>query len=240
MKIKVGVVEDEVIIADRLCEILEDLGYDVASPAASYDEAISMIKNESPDLLLLDIQLKGKKDGIDLATDIRSKFQIPYIFLTANADTATVQRAKLTGPAAYLVKPFHKNDLYTAIEVCIQNNSDNSVSKDNTDSVLIKDAVFIRENSSFHKVKFKDILYLESEHVYLQVHTASKKYLVRSPMQQFMEYFEPGKMLRIHRSYAVNIENVQTLHADYVIINGAQLPISKSYRDALFSRVKLG
>lgn len=240
MKIKVGVVEDEVIIADNLCAILQGLGYDVAEPASSYEEALLMIDNEKPDLLLLDIQLKGKKDGIDLAMQIHDKYRIPYIFLTANADEATVQRAKKAGPAAYLVKPFNKNDLYTSIEICIHNNAEKKAGKEQVDSLVIKDAIFIREGSSFQKVKFADILYLESEHVYVQVHTTEKKYLVRSSMQQFLEYFDPQKMVRIHRSYAINIESVQTLHADHVIINGAELPVSKNYREALFSRVRLG
>jgi two-component system response regulator LytT len=240
MKIKIAVVEDEVIIADNLCAILYNLGYDVAEPASSYEEALLMIENEKPDLLLLDIQLKGKKDGIDLAMEIQAKYRIPYIFLTANADAATVQRAKHAGPAAYLVKPFNKNDLYTSIEICLHNNAEKKSAMEQAHSLVIKDAIFIREGTSFQKVKFADILYLESEHVYVQVHTTEKKYLVRSSMQQFLEYFDPEKMLRIHRSYAINIERVQTLNAEHVIINGAELPVSKNYREALFSRVRLG
>ena len=239
-KIKIGVVEDEVIIADHLCAVLSGLGYEVAEPASSYEEALRMISTEKPDLLLLDIQLRGKKDGIDLALDIHKLHHIPYIFLTANADAATVQRAKLAEPAAYLVKPFNKNDLYTSIEICLHNSAKNKAEKDQADSLIIKDAIFIREGSAFQKVKFADILYLESEHVYVQVHTAEKKYLVRSSMQQFLEYFDPEKFLRIHRSYAVNIDQIQTLHSDHIIINRAELPVSKNYRETLFSRVKLG
>lgn len=239
-KIKIGVVEDEVIIADNLCAVLSELGYDVAEPASSFEEALGMISAEKPDLLLLDIQLSGKKDGIDLATEINKTHKIPYIFLTANADAATVQRAKLAEPAAYLVKPFNKNDLYSAIEICLHNSAKNKEEKEQADSLIIKDAIFIREGSCFQKVKFTDIFYLESEHVYVQVHTKDKKYLVRSSMQQFLEYFNPEKMVRIHRSYAINMELVQTLHTDHVITNGVELPVSKNYRDDLFSRVRLG
>lgn len=239
-KIKIAVVEDEVIIADNLCAMLAGLGYDVAEPAASYEEALLMIGTEKPDLLLLDIQLKGKKDGIELAMESNRLYKIPFIFLTANADAATVERAKLAAPAAYLVKPFTKNDLYTSIEICLHNSAKNKEGKEQADSLIIKDAIFVRDGSSFQKVKFADILYLESEHVYVQVHTTEKKYLVRSSMQQFLEFFDADKMLRIHRSYAINIERVQTLHTDHVIINGTELPVSKNYREALFSRVKLG
>ncbi len=80
-KIKIGIVEDEAIIADNLSNTLTQLGYDVAEPATSYAEAITMIETEKPDLLLLDIQLKGKKDGIDLAMKIKEDYHLPFIFL---------------------------------------------------------------------------------------------------------------------------------------------------------------
>lgn len=239
-KLKIGVVEDEVIIADNLCAILISLGYEVAEPVATYEEALFMIRNEKPDLLLLDIQLAGKRDGIELAMEINREERIPFIFLTANADVATVQRAKEAEPAAYLVKPFNKNELYAAIEICLFNSRKNKEEREQADSLVIKDAIFIRDGSAFQKVKFADILYLESEHVYVRVHTIERKFLVRSSMQQFLEYLNPKKFLRIHRSYAINIDQLQTIHADHVMINLMELPVSKNYREALFCRVQFG
>ena len=107
-KIKIGIVEDEMLIALGISEALKELGYDVTEVANSYTEALEMIVNEKPDILLLDIQLSGHKDGIDLAWKIKNDFQIPFIFLTANADLATVERAKNVSPQAYLIKPFRK------------------------------------------------------------------------------------------------------------------------------------
>ncbi|MEP6673640.1 MAG: response regulator [Ferruginibacter sp.] len=241
-RIKIGIVEDEVIIADNLSNTLSNLGYDVAEPAASFAEAIAMIESEKPDLLLLDIQLKGKKDGIDLAFKIKEDYKLPFIFLTANADAATVQRAKLAEPPAYLVKPFSKDDLYTSIEICLYNSSKNKNEKQEGDqnNYILNDTIFIKEGSSFHKVRFSDILYLESEHVYVQVFTAEKKFLVRTSMQQYLTHFDEKKFIRIHRSYVVNIEQIQSINAEYVIINGIQLPISKTYQEELLNRLRLG
>src|SRR5436190_6769504 len=120
-KIKIGIVEDEAIIADSLSHTLQQLKYDVAEPVASYSQALEMIESEKPDLLLIDIHLSGSKDGIDLAWKIKEDYDLPFIFLTANADAATVERAKNTEPPAYLVKPFNKDDLYTSIEICFHN-----------------------------------------------------------------------------------------------------------------------
>lgn len=240
-RIKIGVVEDEVIIADNLCNTLLNLGYDVAEPAASFIEAIAMIETEKPDLLLLDIQLKGKKDGIDLAWKIKDDYRLPFIFLTANADTATVQRAKLVEPPAYLVKPFSKDDLYASIEICLHNSSKDRFKKHEPEnaSYVINDAIFIKDGHYFHKVKFADILYLESEHVYVQVHTIDKKYLVRTSMQQYLSNFDERKFFRIHRSYVVNLEQVQTVSTEHIFIKGVQLPIGKTYQEELLSRLRL-
>ena len=240
--IKIGIVEDEAIIADNLANTLIKLGYAVAEPAASYTEAINMIETEKPDLLLLDIQLKGKKDGIDLALKINEAYRLPFIFLTANADAATVQRAKQAAPPAYLVKPFTKDDLYTAIEICLHNSSHNKSEKPDSQNAdyIINDAIFIKDGHHFCKVRFDDILYLESEHVYVQVHTAGKKFLVRSSMQQYLTHFDDKKFFRIHRSYVVNLQQVQTVSTDQVVINGHELPVGKTYQEELLSRLRLG
>ena len=110
------VVEDEIVIADNICMILEDLGYEVLEPAINYEEALETIKEDVPDLAILDIQLGGRRDGIDLAWKIKEDYSFPFIFLTSNADAATVERAKKVAPPSYLVKPFNKDDLFTSIE----------------------------------------------------------------------------------------------------------------------------
>lgn len=241
-KLKIGIVEDEIIIADNLAEILTKLGYEVTEPVASYTEAIKMIEEERPDILLIDIQLKGKKDGVDLATKIKDSYQLPFIFLTANADAATVLRAKKTNPASYLIKPFTKDDLYTAIEICMHNSSGKKPGRlaEAENNFIINNALFIKDGLHFNKVKFCDILYLESEHVYVKVHTANKFFLVRSSLQEYLEHFDSKLFFRTHRSYAVNLEQIQSVNGNSVIINGITLPVGKTYRDKLLGRLNLG
>lgn len=237
--LKIGIVEDEIIIADHINSILVKLGYDIAEPAASYAEAIQMIEDEKPDLLLLDIQLKGKKDGIDLALKINENYNLPFIFLTANADSNTVNRAKLVKPAAYLLKPFSKEDLYTAVEICLYNFSGTKPHKspDADDNFIINNSLFIKEGKHFNKVKFSDIIYLESEHIYVRVHTLNQKFLARKSLQLYLEQFNSSNFFRIHRSYAINLEHVQKVNADRVFINNISLPIGKSYRTDFLNRL---
>jgi len=241
-KIKIGIVEDEVIIADNICTILAQLGYDVLEPASTYAEGLEMLKNEKPDIILLDVNLNGRKDGIDLAWKVKEDFNIPFIFLTANADASTVERAKQTDPPAYLVKPFNKDDLYTSIEIALYNFSKKKeqAESNTSENYVIKDALFIKDGYYFHKAFFKDILYLESDNNYVTVHTADKLHLVRTSLQNYMEHFDPKKFFRIHRSYVINLDHIQTINSENVIINKKELPIGKSYRDELLSKLKLG
>ena len=117
---KIFVVEDELIAAESLAIDLKKLGYKVAGIANSREKAIQKISHTHPELVLMDIKLKGKDDGITTAEEIRNKFEIPVIYLTAYADPKTLERAKNTSPYGYLVKPYKIQDLGATIEVAIQ------------------------------------------------------------------------------------------------------------------------
>lgn len=242
-KLKIGIVEDEMIIAENLAIILQSIGYDVASIACTYAEAIEVLDNEKPDLILLDIYIKGQKNGIDIAWKIKEEYNLPFIFLTANADAATLAKAKLTEPTAYLVKPFNKDDLFTAIEICLFNYNkkrEEAAVLASKNDYAIQDSLFVKENSYFHKVKFADILYLESDHVYLYIHTLHKKIMVRSSLQQYLNNFDRKIFFRIHRSYVINLHHIQSINSENIVINGITLPIGKTFREDLLSVIKLG
>ena len=116
---RILVVEDESIVAADIQDRLESLGYEVPTTVASGEKAVEEAGSLRPDLVLMDIQLKGRMDGVEAADQIRQRFGIPVIYLTANADHPTVQRAKLTEPFGYVIKPFEERELHTAIEVAL-------------------------------------------------------------------------------------------------------------------------
>ncbi len=113
------IVEDEGIIAAEIEMILRDLGYHIAGRAKNGLQALDLLASTSPDIALLDIDLRGKISGIEVAEVIQDKYAIPFIFLTALADAATLERVKRTMPYGYIVKPFNENDLRTAIELAL-------------------------------------------------------------------------------------------------------------------------
>ncbi len=118
-KTRIMVVEDEAIIAEDLKRTIADLGYEVACTASSADEAIHNAAEMKPDLILMDIMLRGEKDGITAAHDIRKQMDTPIIFLTAYSDSALINRATMTQPYAYIIKPFQPRQLLASIEMTL-------------------------------------------------------------------------------------------------------------------------
>ncbi len=116
---RIMIVEDERIIARDIKNRLKELGYHVTAIASSGDEAIRKAADTHPDLVLMDIVLKGDMDGVQTAEQIQSQFNIPVIYLTAYADDGTLERAKTTKPSGYLLKPFHIKELRSSIEISL-------------------------------------------------------------------------------------------------------------------------
>ncbi|HKR05415.1 MAG TPA: response regulator [Bacteroidia bacterium] len=234
-KIKIGIVEDDMIIADALSEMLTSLGYEVPESATRYSEAIDMIERDKPDLLLIDINLIGQMNGIDIGHTINKKFALPFIFLTANVDADTVERAKEVKPLAFLAKPITKEQLFSAIEIAFSN-FNSSLQKP---SVLypvpsIRDSLFIKDGYAFRKIYFIEILYLQSDANYVTIHLSSqKKIMVRMKLDNFLEYLDKKIFIRIHRSFAVNSKMIEGVFPNQITVSGINLPVGSTYREAL-------
>ncbi|MEO5356866.1 MAG: response regulator [Nitrospirae bacterium YQR-1] len=116
---KILVVEDESIVAMNICDRLKDLGYEVVDVVSTGADALRRADELDPDLVLMDIVLKGDMDGVETAEKIRSSFDIPVIFLTAYSDNDTLRRAKITEPYGYILKPFEQRELLIGIEIAV-------------------------------------------------------------------------------------------------------------------------
>lgn len=116
---RILVVEDEVIVSADLQDQLVKLGYEIAGAAVAGEEAIEKAHALSPDLVLMDIMLKGRMDGIEAAHQIRNSLHVPVIFLTANSNDSVLDRAKVSEPFGYLLKPFDQRSLKSNIEMAL-------------------------------------------------------------------------------------------------------------------------
>jgi len=118
-KAKIMIVEDEWTVAEEIKMVLQSFEYTVTSMSSSGEEAVENAEKDKPDLVLMDIVLEGEMDGIQAANEIRSRFNIPVIFLTAYTDEKILERASITEPFGYIVKPFLNEDLKIAIEIAM-------------------------------------------------------------------------------------------------------------------------
>lgn len=244
--IKILIVEDELIIAEDLSNSLRKMGYEVIGIAMDFEEAIEIIEKNTPDLLLLDINLGSSKDGIQLAEELNKKYQIAIIFTTSYADSATLERAKKTNPINYLVKPFLQEQLFTAIEIAmynLANKPEKVIAEIEEDSIneglIIKDALFLKEKFRYTKLPIADILWIKAEGNYLEIHLADKKELIRASLSAFLEKINRKNFFRTHKSYAVNLYYLTKFEPTIVTILNTEIPISKVYSDELLKRLEV-
>ena len=231
-EIKIGVVEDEMIIAKSIVSTLLALQYEVIEPAANYREAIEMIDTAHPDLLLLDINLGGQKDGIDVAMYARENCSLPIIFLTANSDKETIQRAKAAKPNAYLVKPFNKEDLYASIEIAINNFQDSQQESKQKNTILLKNG------HEFVSVDLSKIIFIESETNYIKVHIENERaVMVRSTLTEVEKILPPQHFTHIRRGVVVNHRYIKKIAFDSIQLLSFTFKITPAAKKELLAKL---
>lgn len=242
------IVEDEFMISEDIAMRLSDFGYKVAGVAASALAAIEILEKGETDLALVDINIDGDMDGIELSKIINDRFKIPFIYLTSLANKTVVERAKETLPASYLLKPFNDRQVQIAIEMALVNYTERTNPKSTTESTRVRfnsytvipshDSLFLKRDSHFDRVRFSDITHIESQGNYCVVHTTNSTYMYASILKGFEEILPADKFIRVHRAYIVNIEAVTGLDSGCVLINKIEIPISKSRREKLYEFIK--
>ena len=241
--IKILIVEDNVIIADDMQSMLEEIGYEIVDNVIVYEQAEEVLKNQHVDLVLIDIILASKKTGIDLGKHIRANYDIPFIFVTSNSDRATVENAKSVKPNGYLVKPFEQQDLYTSIEIALSNFISSEGSPGSAQpqedvamsNAVLKDSIFVKKQHLYYRIQFTDIRFIKADNVYLEVNTVDKKFLVRSPLKDYLEKLPKNKFYRAHKSYIVNVDHIDAINSKDIMIKDTQIPISRDFKEFIIS-----
>ncbi|TXI82629.1 MAG: response regulator transcription factor [Crocinitomicaceae bacterium] len=214
---KILIVEDEIIIADYIGELLEKEGFTQIEIANDIEEAKKHIASFNPELILLDINIHGENEGINLSTELELKSKV--IFLTAQNDRTTIHAAIKTKPQAYLTKPIKKNDLMAAISLAIVNMQDTFlVFKDGYTDV---------------KLSYDELLYIKSDGNYIDVFTTNGKHTLRRSLESFHAELDKKLFQQIHRSIIVNTSKITEKKSNALFINEIELPISRSFRISL-------
>ncbi|RXR28893.1 response regulator transcription factor [Flavobacterium piscinae] len=238
-KIKILIVEDEMIIGANIALQLTNLGYDVLGVIPRAEEVLPKIHQTLPDILLLDIYLKGDLDGIELAHIIQKEFNIPIIYLTANADEAHFNRAKTTNPYAFISKPFKKLDLQHAIELTILRIQEEKKSEINElETFVMSDSIFIRSHDKMIKVNINDILYIEAERNYCKIHCKDKEHLIVSTLKDLEEKLNVKNLMRIHRSFIINMHHIDEIATSHLVIAKKAIPVSSELKKQLLLHIQ--
>ena len=216
-KTKILIVEDEILIADNIKRYLELNEYIVLDIAISYEEAKEIFIKEKPDIVLLDIRLYGPKSGIDFAHFIQRQSEIkPFIFLTSQMDAENIKLAKQTFPDGYLSKPIQKDSLVASIEIAIHKHSIQPI---------VQPTLAVYDGTNHYLIPYKDILYLKAEHVYVQIHLDSEKYILqRGALKDLLAKLPSKLFYQTHRSYAINVNKVTHWDAHQVFIQKTSIP----------------
>lgn len=242
-KVKILIVEDEMLIGANISLQLNELGYEVIGVIPRGEQALKHIEEELPDIMLLDINLKGDLDGIDTALAMQQNYDIPIIYLTGNTDEAHFNRAKATKPYGFIAKPFKKIDLQRTIELTI-NQLDRSDSKGNApasqgkDSFVLSDCIFVKHLNTMVKIAIEDILYIEADRNYCHIYSNTKEYLVVMSLKEMDDKLPSKHFLRIHRSYIINISQIKEIATSHVVISNKAVPITKALKEELLKRLQ--
>lgn len=248
--ITVYIVEDESIVAKDIQNSLIKLGYQVLGISNNGEDAIKKIHSTNPSIVLMDIMIKGNLTGIDVAEKIKKEINTPVIFLTAYADEATLNKAKVTEPYGYILKPFKEVDLKSAIEMAVYKHQKDSEIKLERDQLYAlvehkddvnKDILFVKSNSKLVKLNLKEVYYVEALKDYVVINTLQTRYTIHSTMKDIEAKLNNGDFIRVHRSFIARVDKIQQIENHTVVLenNKKVIPIGGSYREPLLEKLNL-
>ena len=243
------VVEDESIVSKDIQQSLKKLGYNVVGAASTGENAVALALEAKPDIILMDIMLKGEMNGIEAATRIRAEANIPVIFLTAYADESTLTKAKVTQPYGYIIKPFKEIDIHTSIEMALYKHKKEAEVLKERDLLFNlvegqsgnKDILFVKSNSRMVKLRTSDIYYIEALKDYVVINTLNTRYTIHSTMKDIEAKLPDNDFMRVHRSFIVRIDKITAIEQPNLILENDKkiIPIGGSYKDDLAKRLNL-
>ena len=241
--IHILLVEDDPDTLLRMEALIFSLGYKSLTAVDNSNDALLHIQKNKPDLLVMDIDINGDLNGIEVVNKIKN-LQIPVIFVTGHDDDAFYKKAQETQPIAYLIKPFNKFTFQSALENAILSLSkksnqsslaDGSIEREAnewSEQVWLKDSFFIKRNNLIFKVKIDDIRHIQSEGNYCEI-ISNKKHVVKISLSQLLKKLPANRFIRIHQRYVVQAELIDNIDIsnNLIYVDGNGLPLGPKYKE---------
>jgi len=234
-EVKIFIVEDEPILVEQLRIQLEELGYWVVGNADRGEVAISRILSVEPDVVIMDINIKGEKTGIEVGLELNKKgFAGGIIFLTSLDDDTVFDSARDVLPFDYLVKPVGKRKLRRTLEL-LESNQLNKVSTET-------DAVVLKGKNELHKVEAARIVAIEvrDKQCLISIDERKEPISIRIGLSELMGELNQSNLFRVHRSYVVNEKFIDSydMTMNQLILGELVIPVSRSFKSDVLNRLK--
>lgn len=223
MKNRLVLVEDEKDLAENYAEILEDLGYEVLG---RFDNALSVLdylRAKRPDLLLMDINLKGETDGVALAKLVTRDYGIPIIFTTAYSGDRVLREAFESFPVNYLVKPISRDTFKTALYLAFNQQTGSPRREDST-------RIQLKAKGYVFYLFAEDIVYLKADGLYTAITTKDgKTYLERGVLKILHKQLPEKQFIRVHKSYVINLRYVKAFNSKSIEVINYKIPMRRAF-----------
>ncbi|MBD2705671.1 response regulator [Spirosoma sp. BT702] len=222
------IIEDELVTANDIKETLEKAGHYVTGIARNLSAALTLVRINPPDLILIDIHLEhSPEDGIEIAQRVLTQQTIPIIYLTGHSEQPTFARAQQTRPAAYLLKPFRHKELAIQVELAYYNyqaTQANSVDPFLSDSLYLP----VEQGRGYVRIKKNDVQYLAADRVYVEIYLVgeAQKRVFTMNLGYLAQFFTTTNFYSLSRSLLVNLDYVERIDKGQFYVEGRKGPIS--------------
>lgn len=236
--IKIVIVEDEELYRLQLEAFVLELGCTLVGSTDNSEEAIKIIIDEQPEVVIMDININGKLNGIEVAEKLKH-IKSSFLFITSLKEKEFYQKAKQTSYIGYLVKPFDEVTLQSAIELALSNNPNIDATQiyleDSPPDFCINDSILVKHNNQLFKILTADITHIESKGKFSLVHTKERKLISNTTLAKLSKALSSKGFIRIHKSYVANVKHVQKviLKDNKIYVSGHTLPIGRVYKDGI-------
>lgn len=232
--IRILAIEDDPLYAESLKIIIDELGYELLAVADNADDALHAIRQENPDIILMDIQINDRLTGIELAALIKPLTAAPVIYVTASKDKQVIAQAASTSPSAYIIKPYEPESLQAAIELAIFSKQLQNM-KQASPSMS---SFYIKDNHRLVRINTSEILYVEVEEKYCYIVTVQKRHIINMRLKDLLDRLPEEDFIQVHRSFVVRksaIEEINNTLNEVVVTGKKSLPVGKTFREPLLS-----
>lgn len=237
-KVRVLIIEDRKEESDLLISLLDEHQFEVAGIARNHADAVKLMRSVSFDIAVIDVYLGEHPEGIAFAETLNAQPDLskPFVFLTSSKDRTVFDRAKLTKPFAFLMKPFNGLEVLYALEMALEKyyDQDDAFDETESDTLLASDHFFIKKKGALKKVLLSSIHYVEVDDRYCTLHCEDEKFVVLISLSRIETMLQPHGFVRTHRKFIVQRNKIEQiiLGEDTIILEGGQsIPVSDNYKD---------